>query len=183
MSVNNSHASNMLNFVSFFHVFFFFFPKQCLVFTYFSRGYHSLYKAKVDYDPSKDQTQDDLPTNIPDVRQAFGYLQDVIARGKKEKGKKKGKGKGKGKGKKSRQQIRTGKLITVILMFCFVMLISILYKSYGRISSNLIPSTSPHTPLGNPRAFDRCLCPIGGEFELFMGGVGRFKSFQRIHVI
>ena len=89
MSVNNSHASNMLNFVSFFHVFFFFFPKQCLVFTYFSRGYHSLYKAKVDYDPSKDQTQDDLPTNIPDVRQAFGYLQDVIARGKKEKGEKK----------------------------------------------------------------------------------------------
>lgn len=89
MSVNNSHASNMLNFVSFFHVFFFFFPKQCLVFTYFSRGYHSLYKAKVDYDPSKDQTQDDLPTHVPDVRQAFGYLQDVIARGKKEKGKKK----------------------------------------------------------------------------------------------
>ena len=131
MSVNNSHASNMLNFVSFFHVFFFFFPKQCLVFTYFSRGYHSLYKAKVDYDPSKDQTQDDLPTNIPDIRQAFGYLQDVIARGKKEKGKKKG------KGKKSRQQIRTGKFITVILMFCFVMLISILYKSYGRINSNL----------------------------------------------
>lgn len=119
MSVNNSHASNMLNFVSFFHVFFFFFPKQCLVFTYFSRGYHSLYKAKVDYDPSKDQTQDDLPTHIPDVRQTFGYLQDVIARGKKE------------KGKKSRQQIRTGKFITVILMFCFVMLISILYKSYG----------------------------------------------------
>ena len=39
------------------------------------------------------------------------------------------------------------------------------------------------SPLSNPRAFDRCLCPIGGEFELFMGGVGRFKSFQRIHVI
>ena len=39
------------------------------------------------------------------------------------------------------------------------------------------------SPLGNPRAFDRGLCPIGGEFELFMGGVGRFKSFQRIHVI
>ena len=91
MSVNNSHASNMLNFVSFFTFSSFFFPKQCLVFTYFSRGYHSLYKAKVDYDPSKDQTQDDLPTHIPDVRQAFGYLQDVIARGKKEKGKKKGK--------------------------------------------------------------------------------------------
>ena len=39
------------------------------------------------------------------------------------------------------------------------------------------------SPLGNSRAFDRGLCPIGGEFELFMGGVGRFKSFQRIHVI
>ena len=50
---------------------------------------------------------------------------------------KKDKKKGKGKGKKSRQQIRTGKFITVILMFCFVMLISILYKSYGRINSNL----------------------------------------------
>ena len=35
------------------------------------------------------------------------------------------------KGKKIRQQIRTGKFITVILKFCFVMLISILYKSYG----------------------------------------------------
>lgn len=41
------------------------------------------------------------------------------------------------KRKKSRQQILTGKFITVILMFCFVMLISILYKSYVRINSNL----------------------------------------------
>lgn len=42
---------------------------------------------------------------------------------------------------------------------------------------------SSTSPLGNPRAFDRCLCPMGGEFELYMGGVGRFKSFQRIHGI
>lgn len=172
MSVNNSHASNMLNFVSFFHVFFFFFPKQCLVFTYFSRGYHSLYKAKVDYDPSKDQTQDDLPTHIPDVRQAFGYLQDVIARGKKEKGKKKGKG----KKKSSTNPYRKIYHGNTYVLLCHVDI----YIVQELCADQFESSTSP---LGNPRAFDRCLCPMGGEFELYMGGVGRFKSFQRIHVI
>ena len=172
MSVNNSHASNMLNFVSFFHVFFFFFPKQCLVFTYFSRGYHSLYKAEVDYDPSKDQTQDDLPTHIPDVRQAFGYLQDVIARGKKEKGKKK---------RKRKKKSSTNPYRKIYHGNSYVLLCHVDIYIVQELWTDQFESLT--SPLSNPRAFDRCLCPIGGEFELFMGGVGRFKSFQRIHVI
>lgn len=172
MSVNNSHASNMLNFVSFFHVFFFFFPKQCLVFTYFSRGYHSLYKAKVDYDPSKDQTQDDLPTHIPDVRQAFGYLQDVIARGKKEKGKKK---------RERKKESSTNPYRKIYHGNSYVLLCHVDIYIVQELWVDQFESLT--SPLGNSRAFDRGLCPIGGEFELFMGGVGRFKSFQRIHVI
>ena len=36
-------------------------------------------------------------------------------------------------------------------------------------------STPPHPPPGKPRRFDHFLCPGSGEFDLFLGVVGKIE--------
>ena len=45
-----------------------------------------------------------------------------------------------------------------------------IYNAYAPIKSKL-----QHPPPSKPRAFDYFLCPGSGEFDLYLGGVGKIE--------